>query len=70
MKLGVEAALVDGGLVRSGVEILDGRIARVGAPSAGGRGLADGLEIDSVFVGGRLASSPEAPDGRTRLSRP
>ena len=38
MKLGVEAALVDGGLVPGDVEIVDGRIARVGVSSPNGRG--------------------------------
>src|SRR5262249_61348773 len=40
MKLGVEAALVDGALVPGDVEIVDGRIARVGVSSANGRGIA------------------------------
>ena len=38
MKLGVEAALVDGELVPGDVEIVDGRIARVGLASPNGRG--------------------------------
>ena len=38
MKLGVEAALVDGSLVPGDVEIVDGRIARVGVSSPNGRG--------------------------------
>jgi N-acetylglucosamine-6-phosphate deacetylase len=40
MRLGVEAALVDDVLVRGDVEVVDGRIARVGVPSANGRGVA------------------------------
>src|SRR5919202_7041489 len=40
MKLGVEAALVDGLLVRGDVEVDDGRVAAVGLPSPSGRGIA------------------------------
>src|SRR5581483_7614304 len=40
VKLGVEAALVDGALVRGDVEILDGRIARYGIAGPNGRGVA------------------------------
>jgi N-acetylglucosamine-6-phosphate deacetylase len=40
MKLGVEAALVDGRLVSGDVEIIDDRIARTGIPSPNGRGVA------------------------------
>src|SRR5207244_7615724 len=40
VKLGVEAALVDGGLVPGDVEIVDGRIARVGIAGSNGRGTA------------------------------
>jgi len=40
MRLGVEAALVDGALVQGDVEVVDGRIARVGISSANGRGIA------------------------------
>src|SRR4051812_8050401 len=40
MKLGVEAALVDGLLVRGGVEGPDGGVVAIGLPSAGGRGSA------------------------------
>jgi N-acetylglucosamine-6-phosphate deacetylase len=40
MKLGVEAALVDGTLVPGDVEIVDGRIARLGLASRNGRGIA------------------------------
>jgi N-acetylglucosamine-6-phosphate deacetylase len=40
MKLGVEAALVDGVFVKGDVEIADGRIARWGLASPNGRGLA------------------------------
>jgi N-acetylglucosamine-6-phosphate deacetylase len=40
MKLGVEAALVDGGLVPGDVEIADGRIARLGLAGRNGRGVA------------------------------
>jgi N-acetylglucosamine-6-phosphate deacetylase len=46
MKLGVEAALVDGGLVPGDVEIQDGRIGRVGIPSANGRGIASPGFVD------------------------
>src|SRR4029450_9480190 len=37
---GVEAALVDGALVQGDVEVVDGRIGRVGISSANGRGIA------------------------------
>ena len=40
MKLGVAAALVDGVLVDGDVEVLDGRIARLGLASPGGKGIA------------------------------
>jgi N-acetylglucosamine-6-phosphate deacetylase len=40
MKLGVEAALVDGRLVRGDVEVVDGRIAAYGLVSSNGRGVA------------------------------
>ena len=40
MRLGVEAALVDQVLVPGDVEVVDGRIARVGVSSANGRGVA------------------------------
>src|SRR3954452_17917144 len=40
MRLGVEAALVDGTLLPGDVEVVDGRIARVGLEGAAGRGLA------------------------------
>jgi len=40
MKLGVEAALVEGALVPGDVEIVDGRITRVGVSSVNGRGIA------------------------------
>jgi N-acetylglucosamine-6-phosphate deacetylase len=40
MKLGVEAALVDGLLVKGDVELEGGRIVAVGLPSPGGRGIA------------------------------
>ena len=40
MRLGVEAALVDGVLVAGDIEIADGRIARVGIESGGGQGTA------------------------------
>jgi len=40
MRLGVEAALVDGALVPGDVEVVDGRIARVGVSSGNGRGVA------------------------------
>ena len=41
MRLGVEAALVDGELVSGDVEVVDGTIAGYGLPSAnGGRGIA------------------------------
>ncbi|HVC86618.1 MAG TPA: N-acetylglucosamine-6-phosphate deacetylase [Gaiellaceae bacterium] len=40
MKLGVQAALVDGLLVQGDVEVVDGRVAAVGAASPGGRGIA------------------------------
>jgi N-acetylglucosamine-6-phosphate deacetylase len=40
MKLGVEAALVDGILVKGDVEVADGVVAAVGVASAGGRGIA------------------------------
>src|SRR3954451_18178093 len=40
MKLGVEAALVDGLLVRGAVELDDGGVAAIGLASRGGRGFA------------------------------
>jgi N-acetylglucosamine-6-phosphate deacetylase len=40
MRLGVEAAAVDGGMVVGDVEVEDGRIAAVGLPGEGGRGYA------------------------------
>ena len=40
MKLGVQAALVDGRLVPGDVEIADGRVAGYGLVSANGRGVA------------------------------
>jgi N-acetylglucosamine-6-phosphate deacetylase len=40
VRLGVEAALVDGRIVRGDVEVADGRIAAVGLASPNGRGLA------------------------------
>jgi N-acetylglucosamine-6-phosphate deacetylase len=41
VRLGVEAALVDGVLLAGDVEIADGRVARVGLePAAGARGIA------------------------------
>jgi len=40
VKLGVEAALVDGALVPGDVEVVDGRIGRVGISSPNGRGIA------------------------------
>jgi N-acetylglucosamine-6-phosphate deacetylase len=40
MRLGVNAALVDGELVSGDIEIVDGLIARVGLASANGRGIA------------------------------
>jgi N-acetylglucosamine-6-phosphate deacetylase len=40
MKLGVEAAFVDGLLVRGDVDVDDGRVAAVGLPSSSGRGIA------------------------------
>ena len=40
MRLGVEAALVDGRFVGGDVEVVDGRISRCGLTSAAGRGLA------------------------------
>jgi N-acetylglucosamine-6-phosphate deacetylase len=46
MKLGVEAALFDGRLVAGDVEILDGRIGRIGLPGANGRGIASPGFVD------------------------
>src|SRR5947199_4465300 len=40
MKLGVEAALVDGLLVQGDVEVADGRVAGIGLAGAGGSGIA------------------------------
>jgi N-acetylglucosamine-6-phosphate deacetylase len=40
MRLGVEAALVDGRLVRGDVELADGAVAAVGLAGGGGRGIA------------------------------
>ncbi len=46
MKLGVEAALVDGALVPGDVEIAGGRIARVGVSGPNGRGIASPGFVD------------------------
>ena len=46
MRLGVEAALVDGQLVAGDVEIADGRIARIGLSSPNGRGVASPGFVD------------------------
>jgi N-acetylglucosamine-6-phosphate deacetylase len=40
VKLGVESALVEGTIVRGDVEVVEGRITRVGVASANGRGIA------------------------------
>ncbi len=40
MRLGVEAALVDGRLVPGDVEVIDGRVAGYGLSSPNGRGVA------------------------------
>src|ERR1700720_3825978 len=40
MRLGVEAALVDGELVRGDVEVADGRVSAVGLSSVNGTGIA------------------------------
>src|SRR5712692_54308 len=40
MRLGVEASLVDGRLLPGDVEVVDGRIARVGLAGGAGRGIA------------------------------
>jgi N-acetylglucosamine-6-phosphate deacetylase len=40
VRLGVEAAIVDGRLLRGDVEVADGRVARVGIPATAGRGIA------------------------------
>jgi N-acetylglucosamine-6-phosphate deacetylase len=40
MRLGVEAALVEGALIRGDVEVVDGLVAGVGLTSANGRGIA------------------------------
>ena len=46
MKLGVEAALVDGTLVPGDVEIVDGRVAGIGLAGPNGRGIASPGFID------------------------
>jgi N-acetylglucosamine-6-phosphate deacetylase len=46
MKLGVEAAVVDGLLVQGDVELSDGRITRVGIASRNGRGIASPGFVD------------------------
>jgi N-acetylglucosamine-6-phosphate deacetylase len=46
MKLGVEAALVDGALVPGDVEIVDGRVARIALAGPNGRGIASPGFID------------------------
>jgi N-acetylglucosamine-6-phosphate deacetylase len=46
MRLGVEAALVGGALVRGDVEIVDGAVARVGIAAPSGRGIASPGFVD------------------------
>jgi N-acetylglucosamine-6-phosphate deacetylase len=46
MKLGVEAALVDGRLVPGDVEVVDGRISRIGVAGRNGRGVASPGFVD------------------------
>ena len=46
MRLGVRAALVDGAIVPGDLEVVDGRIAGFGLPSANGRGIASPGFVD------------------------
>src|SRR5262249_25236730 len=63
MRLGVEAALVDGTLVRGDVEIAGGRVAGVGLASTNGHGIAAPGFVDlqgNGFAGGDfLSADPE-----------
>ena len=45
MRLGVEAALVDGELVRGDVEVADGRVSAVGLSSVNGTGIAAPVSV-------------------------
>ena len=72
MKLGVEAAVVDGILVPGDVELDDGRIARVGLASRNGRGVAAPGFVDLQVNGfggiDFLDSTPRATAVRARPS--
>jgi N-acetylglucosamine-6-phosphate deacetylase len=69
VRLGVEAALVDGTLVRGDVEVADGRVAAVGVGGGGGRGTAVPGFIDlhtHGFAGVDYASADAAGYRRAR----
>jgi N-acetylglucosamine-6-phosphate deacetylase len=63
VKLGVEAAIVDGTLLRGDVEIADGRVTGVGLASPGGRGIAApglvDLQVNGVAGVDLLASGAD-----------
>jgi N-acetylglucosamine-6-phosphate deacetylase len=65
-RLGVEAALVDGGLVQGDVQIADGRIAEIGLSSANGRGVAAPGFIDLQVNGYAGVDFFSADDGGYR----
>jgi N-acetylglucosamine-6-phosphate deacetylase len=72
MRLGVEAAIVDGALVAGDVEIADGRVAEVGLPGAGS-GVAVPAFVDlqvNGFAGVDLLAEPErTPEVDAELAR-
>jgi N-acetylglucosamine-6-phosphate deacetylase len=68
VKIGVEAALVDGILVRGDVEILDGRVSAVGVGTTNGRGIAAPGFVDlqvNGFAGVDLLDADAAGYRRT-----
>ena len=68
MRLGVEAALVDGTLVAGDVEILGGRVAGFGLASPNGRGIAVPGFVD-LQVNGSAVSISSLPTPRATATR-